>query len=558
MKNFSPQSNKTAAFFALGAFLVTVAVITDISYDPVNLPKLVLLSMFGFCSFFITEKMGKANKIQNNKFYYVILFIPLWMFFSSINSDSPFELSFWGEYARNTGLLAYLCLALYFLAIVNFDSKVILRTMLYAFFFSGLFNALYGSMVFFIGKDPIPWSNPFAPAILGTFGNPNFVGAFMGMFGGFVISYLLFCKPSRLYFTLGLFLEIFVVISIYASRATQGYLVFGLTTSFVLYFKLRQAFSAKLIANLYAFGLLGAVAIVLMGILNMGPLNSLLYKDSITFRGQYWTAGLNMANSSPLFGLGPDSYGTWYRQFRDPSALISPGVNTTTNAAHNVFIDFLVNGGYPVLISYIAMILFVLFKALRRLMGSRDVDFALLAFTTIWIGYLVQSLFSINQLGLAIWGWVAPACILVSLRQEPAETNYKKAGGKQKQKLTQSLGLYATIGLMIGGLLSLPMLVAEKNWRDSLEIGSLPKIEKAINAFPRGTNRYILGVKILTNNKLDSQALRYVKELNTFDPNNFAGWDYLMNVRLSSESDKKRALSELKRLDPNREFNTGD
>jgi hypothetical protein len=265
-----------------------------------------------------------------------------------------------------------------------------------------------------------------------------------------------------------------------------------------------------------------------------------------------------MANSSPLFGLGPDSYGTWYRQFRDPSALISPGVNTTTNAAHNVFIDFLVNGGYPVLISYIAMILFVLFKALRRLMGSRNVDFALLAFTTIWIGYLVQSLFSINQLGLAIWGWVAPACILVSLRQEPAETNYKKAGGKQKQKLTQSLSLYATIGLMIGGLLSLPMLVAEKNWRDSLEIGSLPKIEKAINAFPRGTNRYILGVKILTNNKLDSQALKYVKELNTFDPNNFAGWDYLMNVRLSSESDKKRALSELKRLDPNREFNTGD
>ena len=83
---------------------------------------------------------------------------------------------------------------------------------------------------------------------------------------------------------------------------------------------------------------------------------------------------------------------------------------------------------------------------------------------------------------------------------------------------------------------------------------SLPRIEQAINAFPKSTNRYILGVKILTNNNLDTKALKYVKELNAFDSNNFVGWDYLMNVRLGSEQDKKRALDELKRLDPSREF----
>ena len=554
MKTNSFEDTKVPAFYALGAFLVTVAVIVDISYDPVNLTKLVLLSVFGFSAFFVTQKMNYASRANNNKMYYLILALPLWLLLSTFMSESPFELSFWGEYGRNTGLLAYLSLVMFFLAIVNYKSKSLLRVMLFGFFFSGLVNTLYGNLVFFSGNDPIPWSNPFAPAILGTFGNPNFIGAFMGMFGGLVVGYLLFCKPSRLMLLCGIFLEILIIISIYASRATQGILVFGLTTAFVLYFWFRKVFRETIFSNLYLIGLSGIAVVVLLGIFNFGPLSSILHKDSITYRGQYWTAGINMANSSPVFGLGPDSYGTWYRAYRDPSALISPGVDVTTNAAHNVFIDFLVNGGYPLLVFYFAFVVFVLVKAIRKLLSSKEVDFFLLSFTSIWIGYLAQSVVSINQLGLAIWGWVAPACILLSLKQDSSQLTANVTKRKHRSNPSKFIGISGVVGLIIGGSLSSPMLIAEENWRDSLEIGSLPRIEQAINAFPKSTNRYILGVKILTNNNLDTEALKYVKELNAFDSNNFVGWDYLMNVRLGSEQDKKRALDELKRLDPSREF----
>jgi hypothetical protein len=125
---------------------------------------------------------------------------------------------------------------------------------------------------------------------------------------------------------------------------------------------------------------------------------------------------------------------------------------------------------------------------------------------------------------------------------------------RQKGRSSQSVVSFGIIGMIIGGLLSTPMLIAEKNWRDALEIGSLPRIEQALDAFPRSSNRYILGIKVLTNNNLDNEALKYVKELNEFDSNNFVGWDYLMNVRLASPQDKERALRELKRLDPNRKF----
>ncbi len=554
MKTTKSNDLKIRTFYGLGAFFITVAVIVNISYDPVNLTKLVLLSIFGFSSFFVTQKMNHESSIQSNRVYYFVLVIPLWMFLSALISESPFELSFWGEYGRNTGLLAYLALSLYFLAIVNYQSKLLLRAMLLAFFFSGLVNTLYGNFAFFSGVDPIPWNNPFAPAILGTFGNPNFIGAFMGMFAGIIFAYLLFCKPKGMLLFGGLVLEVFAIIGIYAARATQGFLVFGLTTAFVLFFWLRQTFTKAVFANLYLIGLSGIGSIVALGIFNIGPLASLLYKDSIAYRVQYWTAGINMANSSPIFGTGSDSYGTWYRTFRDPSALVSPGVDVTTNAAHNVFIDFLVNGGYPLLVLYIGFTAFVLVKAIKGLLSSKKVDFLLLSFTSIWIGYLAQSLLSINQLGLAIWGWIAPACILLSLKQEPSSTTVSVAKKRQKGRSSQSVVSFGIIGMIIGGLLSTPMLIAEKNWRDALEIGSLPRIEQALDAFPRSSNRYILGIKVLTNNNLDNEALKYVKELNEFDSNNFVGWDYLMNVRLASPQDKERALRELKRLDPNRKF----
>jgi hypothetical protein len=58
-----------------------------------------------------------------------------------------------------------------------------------------------------------------------------------------------------------------------------------------------------------------------------------------------------MGNSHPLTGVGMDSYGDWYRRSRDAQALILPGPNTTTNAAHNVFIDVFAYGGYPLFIA---------------------------------------------------------------------------------------------------------------------------------------------------------------------------------------------------------------
>ena len=50
-----------------------------------------------------------------------------------------------------------------------------------------------------------------------------------------------------------------------------------------------------------------------LGMLQKGPLQNLLYKDSVSVRGFYWRAAIEMLKSEPLFGVGSDRYGSFFR-----------------------------------------------------------------------------------------------------------------------------------------------------------------------------------------------------------------------------------------------------
>ena len=89
---------------------------------------------------------------------------------------------------------------------------------------------------------------------------------------------------------------VFLLATVYVIRETnsqQGYLVllFGSGIALGIY--------AYKSSRALGFSYLGLAAIgslaVLVGILNKGPLASLLYKDSVTFRGDYWRAGWDMS-----------------------------------------------------------------------------------------------------------------------------------------------------------------------------------------------------------------------------------------------------------------------
>jgi hypothetical protein len=72
--------------------------------------------------------------------------------------------------------------------------------------------------------------------------------------------------------------------------------------------------------------------------------------------------------------VGLDSYGDWYRRARDAQALIVPGPNTVTNAAHSVPFDFLAYGGFPLFIAYLSFILVGLVALIKVVRRQKEFD----------------------------------------------------------------------------------------------------------------------------------------------------------------------------------------
>jgi O-antigen ligase len=69
----------------------------------------------------------------------------------------------------------------------------------------------------------------------------------------------------------------------------------------------------------FTFGL-----IVIAGMLNIGPLASVLYKVSIQSRGEFFRSAISGAHENPLFGVGIDSFGdfsSYYKSAKDASGI---------------------------------------------------------------------------------------------------------------------------------------------------------------------------------------------------------------------------------------------
>lgn len=552
MKNADPIISKLVI---IGTPSISVLVLASFFLDPVNLPKLLLLSIVAFPAILLTISFYRSEIWT--KYKIVVLLISIFVLqslISSFLSQKAFVTTFYGDSGRNTGLLTYLCLCSLFLAALTLKLRVRFRLLVTSFLIVAIVNIFYSLWVLSTGKDIIPWTNPYK-TILGTFGNPNFLSSFLGISVSIFAVYALEKSGKKLYRFSSLLAIPTSLFLIEKTNSIQGFLIVALTLSLLLLIWLQSSKIRKLNYLLIPTMLTSGVFAIL-GMLQIGPLASYLYKDSVTYRGEYWQAGLNMANSSPLFGVGFDSFGDLFRQFRDATALVRPGVDVVTNTAHNVYIDLLASGGYPLLLAYAGIQLFALTSALKALSKIKVFDSTFTGLLLIWIGYQAQSLISINQIGLAVWGWVSTAALIAytysihefGVQEESKKHNQKKAN---PHATTHPLaGTLVISGMVMGFLIISPLVVTEASWRNSLEKGSLPAIEENIGRFPKVSARYQFGIQHLGGNQLGDLAYKYAKDALAFNPNDYQTWKILIQLPQATELEKQNAKVNLRRLDP--------
>jgi O-antigen ligase len=540
------------------ALLATLAVTPWASYDPINVPKLAVLAVGGFVA--LGAHIANAKSFIDPKYRLVQIFglafvLDLFLVFL-ISGTNPAQ-EFFGTFGRATGLVAYLSLCFLLLAAVVSASIPVLSRFVWVLLTAGALSIGYG-VIQIIGADPIKWVNQYS-SVIGFLGNPNFQSSFVGLSGVLAVSMML---GNSVKVGLRLAYFAYIVTSLYVINETdsqQGFLVFAGGAAVVGLIRVAKSkFRALTIPALVATAI--GFVLVTLGSLNSGPLAGLLYKASVAYRGDYWRAGWKMTLEEPFFGVGLDSFGDWYRRTRTIEATLRRGPEITSNAAHNVLVDFSANGGFPLVTIYLFMMVLVVIAALRLIKRNTGFDPIASGLIAVWIAYQAQSIISLNQLGLAVWGWIISGLIIgyeINTRTDAPIQAKQDFARKGKSAFVMSLDKVAPktlmgmfIGLIVGLLVGLPPLVASSKFKTALESGNAQTVEQSAYIWPLDPIRMGQVAGILQQNKLEQQGLKIAIDAVSKFPDEYGLWALLAGMPNATAEQKAQAQAEMKRLDP--------
>jgi O-antigen ligase len=533
--------------------IATTLLVTPLwSVDPINPIKMLAVVTTGFvCVGLIFSSRATISWSKYKVTFGLIAAFVIWQVVAMFASGSQIIQQLFGVNGRNTGFITYLAFSFIFVGSAIASGADFLKKLIPAVYVVGVASLAYG-VIQAVGADPFKWVNLYSP-VFGFLGNPNFQSSLLGMLGAIVVAQL-FVKGLKLQFKA--IIALYLLATIYVIKETasqQGFLVLVLGIGVVIGLYLIQM--SKRLGM--AYGLLSVLGFfaVLFGTLNKGPLASLLYKESVTYRGDYWSAGWTMTVDHPIFGVGIDSYGDWYRRSRTMAATVRRGPDVTSNAAHNVFLDISSNGGFPLMAIYLALMVVVVISAVKVLKRSTQFDPAFAGLVAGWVAFQAQSIISINQIGLAVWGWVFSGLIIgfeINSRNSAlAPTVAKK--GRVASKPTQASAatvVAVSVAFLLGFLIALPPYLASAKFNTARESGDAKMVEESAYMWPNNPVQMLQAAGLLYDSKLQAQAISVLVDATKEFPDYYGTWGTLYQLPEATPEQKAQALVQMKRLDP--------
>jgi O-antigen ligase len=358
--------------------------------DPFNSPKMWLLLLVGSLiigTVLLSNRFYLDNK--NFKIIYIvnILFVGSLIISTLLSSDK--YVAFFGETQRRTGLLSYLSMSLVMMYTIRYTNFVKLKFILIWMAFVGLISAIYGQLQH-SGLDFVQWNNPYN-SIIGTLGNPNFAAAFMAIMGVISLGVFFLTSIKFIYRILFLMNSLLILYTIYLSNARQGLISFAIGAIAVF---IVVAYQKNKILGRAIFAVSSISGILtIFGMLQIGPLASLMYKSSVSIRGFYWRAGIEMFKSHPLFGVGVDRYGSYFKQYREVNYSLNYGFDITSTNAHNVPIQLFATGGIFVGTAYLVLVGSIFYFGVKAIKSSEKENKIIVSIVfAAWLSFQAQSI----------------------------------------------------------------------------------------------------------------------------------------------------------------------
>jgi O-antigen ligase len=528
--------------------LLTIAstsliVLPWLKLDSTNLPKFVTLISGGFaCLITITLSLKKilSSEFKNITIIYFsfILVSTCVILFADLEGSTQL----FGRLGRNTGYISYISLFSILIITSIISTKILQKKFLILTFSVTSMSLLLGYLQF-LDISPIRNISDFGK-VVGFFSNVNFHSAFLGILLSTLLPYLLWKSTSSLSKMLVFILLFLGVGQILISESIQGLLIFLISSSITFGLFLRASKPFKILVPYIIVNL----TVLFMGFIalqNKGPLASFIYEASIKARGDYWAAGWKMTTLHPWFGVGFDGYSDWYRRTRTLESVLSSNKDVTTDAAHNVFLDISSSGGFPLLLIYLILVIYTLISAIRVLKRSREFNAPFVAIFAGWVAYQVQSLISINQLGLAIWGWVLTGLIIgYEINTREAQDQSSPLAG------VRGLKTKALSGFLIGAVIAVVPLANLIRIESAAANSNLEKILKISKQYPNNIGMIEQTLISLYQQQRFGECLELAKFATINFENSYVSWKILSLLPGLDATEVNNIRIQLNRLDP--------
>ena len=479
------QSDYKIRWIFFGALVITLYF--DIqSQDPFNSPKFWLLILF--TSILLGYIFSKKNRVSSeDKGIYRILSALCILYLSVMLLSSLFaynlQVAILGESFRRNGLLTYVGFLTFFIASVKFIRFKNIFSGLKILSLAGLITGLY-SLIQITGNDWVKWSS--TNLVISTFGNTNFSGSGMTIFAIVVFGLSIINLRNKILFFLYFSTFIVLVYAVSQTNARQAVisLCLGLAvfSSLFIYRRNKKIWFVSVILMFFT------LTLALLAVFKIGPLESVIYKNSISVRGYYWSAGIKMFSQNPFLGIGPDHYGIFFKEFRDPGYPLAYGWGITSSNAHNIVIQNFATGGIFLGVIYLIIQILIGYKSvclIRNTVGNQQVVSTLLF--SAWIAYQAQSLISIEFIGVSIWGWILGGALIgLSLKDE----NLQVRNSRRSIELDTHRLLATGLLLLISILIINPLRQIEKaTWQLNMQVD--PNNQQQVSKFDFNSTKVI-------------------------------------------------------------------
>ena len=494
------EAKKIQSFILFGGTFTTLAIWTKLE-DPINLPKMFVLVLCGAIVFALSTPAllsSRKSATGNKKIGLILIGIFTTVLLAvTLTTDVKYTAIF-GEYHRNNGALAYLAMAVLFAgSVATFSVQSSIRYFKF-FAITGLLLTGYGFLQA-AGKDPVGWKLDYNP-IITTLGNPNFTSAFLGLAGVAILLLAVEAKDRKfqVLYAVGLLADLYILRK---SGSIQGLFSFLIGATIIVLIKLWLV-NKKIGQVSLILAAIGATPVAL-AVFNVGPLASKLYQGTLRNRLDYWNAAIAMFKDHPIFGVGIDRFGEYYRQYAVQNQVVQGQI---TDNAHSVYMQLLATGGLVLFIPYLALIAYVTLVGSKAMLKANGNDKLLIGgVLAIWLGTLAVNIVAIDNLGVAVWFWITGGVLVaVSSNKAPQTAESGKAKiPKSRSRSTTNASEFPYSNLLAGALGISVLLILLPNLSASEAVKNLSANSKNLSV-----NAYVAELKKqVSNNQSNPQNL---------------------------------------------------